>query len=61
MTVEEIVHSSDDRDLEELISVVLNDKDCRAVLSRFNGTEDTLRELYGKLIKAGAGQWAEWR
>ena len=60
VTVEEIVHSSHDRDLEELISVVLNDKDCRAVLSGFNGTEETLRELYDKLIKSGAGQWAEW-
>lgn len=58
VTVEELLRDSSDRDLEELCSIVLNDKDCLAVLSRFNGSAETLRELEGDLIKAGAGQWA---
>ena len=59
MTVEKLLDGSSDRDLEELCSIVLKDKDCLAVLSRFNGPAETLRELFGELCSAGAGQWAE--
>ena len=59
MTVEKLIDSSSDRDLEELCSVVLKDKDCLAVLSRSNDPAETLRELFGELCVAGAGQWAE--
>ena len=60
MTVEKLLDGSRDRDLEELCSIVLKDKDCLAVLSRFNGPAvETLRELFSELCSAGAGQWAE--
>ena len=59
MTVEKLLDGSSDRDLEELCSIVLNDKDCLAVLSRFNGpAAETLRELFRELCAASAGQWA---
>lgn len=58
-TVEALLDRSYDRDLEELCSIVLNDKDCLAVLLRFKGSAETLRELFSELSRAGAGQWAE--
>ena len=58
MTVEKLLDGSSDRDLEKLCSIVLKDRDCLAVLSRFNGPVETLRELFGELCRAGAGQWA---
>ena len=45
MTVEKLLDGSSDRDLEELCSIVLKDKDCLAVLSRFNGPAETLGDV----------------
>ena len=59
LTVEALLDSSSDRDLEKLCSIVLKDKDCLAVLSRFKGSAETLRELFHELSRAGAGQWAK--
>ena len=59
MTVEGLLDGSSDRDLEELCSIVLGDKDCLAVLSGNNGSAETLRELFHELCRGGAGQWAE--
>ena len=61
LTVEALLDGSSDRDLEELCSIVLKDEDCLAVLSRFKGSAETLRELFSELSRAGAGQWAEQR
>ena len=58
LTVEGLLEGSSSGDLEELCSIVLNDKDCLAVLSRFEGSAETLRELFWELCRAGAGQWA---
>ena len=60
-TVEALLNDSSNRDLEELCSIVLKDKDCFPVLSRFECSAETLRELFHQLSRAGAGQWAEWR
>ena len=57
LTVEALLDDSSDRDLEELCSIVLKDEDCLAVLSRFKGSAETLRELFDELSRAGAGQW----
>lgn len=59
MSVEELLDGSSDRDLEELCSIVLGDKDCLAVLSGYSGSAETLRELFHELCRGGAGQWAE--
>ena len=61
LTVEALLNDSSDRDLEELCSIVLKDEDCLAVLSKFKGSVETLRELFWELSRAGAGQWAEWQ
>ena len=57
LTVEALLDDSSDRDLEELCSIVLKDEDCLAVLSRFKGSAEALRELFDELSRAGAGQW----
>ena len=59
LTVEALLDGSSDRDLEELCSIVLKDEDCLAVLSRFKGSAETLRELFSELSRAGAGQWTK--
>lgn len=58
MTVENLLDRSSDQDLEELSTVVLKDEDCLVVLSRFQGSAETLCELFWELCRAGVGQWA---
>ena len=61
LTVDALLDGSSDRDLKKLCSIVLKDEDCLAVLSRFKGSAETLRELFRELVRAGAGQWAKQR
>lgn len=48
----------DDRLLGELYSLVEADKECSALMARYNADRQILQQLFSALMKEGAGQWA---